>query len=52
MPATRPIAAQTASTVEDEKAVGTQRSPAQVESTPFTLRYDKLLIAVGAYSQS
>jgi len=52
MPATRPIAAQTPSTVEDEKAAGTQRSPARVESTPFTLRYDKLLIAVGAYSQS
>lgn len=52
MPATRPIAAQTASAVEDEKAAGTQRSPGQVGSTPFTLRYDKLVIAVGAYSQS
>ena len=52
MPATRPIVAQAASPVEAEKVNETQRPPAQVGAIPFTLRYDKLVIAVGAYSQS
>ena len=49
MPATRPVASQS-SVVEVEKAV--QGPPFQQGVTPFTLRYDKLVIAVGAYSQS
>lgn len=52
MPATRPIVGQTASPVEADEVKKTQRPPAQVGAIPFTLRYDKLVIAVGAYSQS
>ena len=52
MPATRPIVAQTASAVKADEVKETQRPPAQVGAIPFTMRYDKLVIAVGAYSQS
>lgn len=52
MPATRPIIPQIASAAEVDKVNETQRPPAQVGAIPFTLRYDKLVIAVGAYSQS
>jgi len=47
MPATRPITGREAdpTTAEDPKEEASY-------NTPFTLQYDKLIIAVGAYSQS
>ncbi|KAK2460757.1 hypothetical protein APHAL10511_007227 [Amanita phalloides] len=47
MPATKPIVSQTTSAVE---AKGVPLAISGV--VPFTLRYDKLVIAVGAYSQT
>ena len=44
MPATRPA---TAEPREEEDATTQEH-----HGTPFTLRFDKLVIAVGAYSQS
>ncbi|KAM6501068.1 Pyridine nucleotide-disulfide oxidoreductase domain containing protein [Amanita muscaria] len=52
MPATKPIVAQAASAVAAEKAAESQHPQPQANATPFTLRYDKLVVAVGAYSQS
>ena len=47
MPATRPITGEVAdpTTAEDSKEEA-------LYNTPFTMQYDKLIIAVGAYSQS
>jgi len=47
MPATRPITGE----VADPTAAEDSKEEA-LYNTPFTMRYDKLIIAVGAYSQS
>jgi hypothetical protein len=52
MPATRPIVAQTPSTMVSEAEAEVQHPVPQTGAAPFTLRYDKLVVAVGAYSQS
>lgn len=44
MPATRPFNA--------ESTTDTDYNTPTVSSTPFSLKYDKLIIAVGAYAQS
>ncbi|KAF5350487.1 hypothetical protein D9756_008688 [Leucocoprinus leucothites] len=47
MPATRPVKSEVADPT-------TQEDPKEevMDNTPFTMRYDKLIIAVGAYSQT
>ena len=50
MPATPPLS------LEKSSVQAIEGSPAKTQipesGTPFTVRYDKLVIAVGAYSQS
>ena len=47
MPATRPVTSETSDPTEGEEAVAQTGG-----GIPFTMNYDKLVIAVGAYSQS
>lgn len=48
MPATPPLSFEKASSPVADNTVTTSSGT----GTPFTLRFDKLVIAVGAYSQS
>lgn len=47
MPATRPVTSETSDPFEGEEAASQT-----TRGIPFTMSYDKLVIAVGAYSQS